>query len=184
MRFHEFAAKDAEILSEWGGARAHPGYGMKIFRAGFYNYFAEAVSHIDDASIKEFIANWMAKIFKDDSSAFKPDAFLKAAMSTGYRNPKGTPTLQSRHFYYLAGEIKDIPDAHAREFVAKFIGELCEDANPQFKPERWMAFCGLTPHKPEKRQRTPRYNQMMGREPEALPASQSSRPPRDALDLD
>lgn len=187
MRFYEFAEKDAMILEF--GRHEHPGYGRGIFTDTFYGYFAEGISEIKDAQIKEFVANWMAKIFKMDNSRFKNDQFMQAAMSDYYNSRRGMPKLQQRHFYYIAGAIKEISDEHARRFCAEFIGKMCKRANPQFQQSRWDKFCGVEaaptkalPAPKTARGKTPALPAPMDDEPVQKLAPKTRR--RDALDLD
>lgn len=171
MRLSELTQK----VNEWG-AREHPGYGRAIFRAGYYNYFANALMEIGDEHVKEFLVHFFDNIFRRDNPKFQPAAFDKT-IAAGRRVGNGsTPTLQSRHFYYLAGEIKDIPDAHAREFCCDFVGKLCARSNGQFKIDRWREFCGIGPHIPEKRSMA--YGRQV--KPKALPTPTNAGP----LDLD
>lgn len=141
MRYNDLLNETAApaALNEYG-KHGHPGYGRSIFRQAYYRSFVNDLVGMHDAHIREFITQWLADILAKDNPKFNTRMFVDAVEQGKHFNVPSV-TFQQRHFYYLAGEIANIGDMHAREFVADYFAKVAGRTNPNFKRDRWFKFC-------------------------------------------
>jgi hypothetical protein len=124
------------------GRRGFPGFNLKLFNRKMYTATAYQIRTVADESVKEFLVDFFVNAFRRDNSSFSEEAFRKAC-----DDPKvtvGSLNLQQRHFYYLAKMVKDIEDVHAREYVARWMGDWIRRTNFEFKMDRWLKECGIS----------------------------------------
>jgi len=137
MLLTDFLTVPATRLLEYG-RQGFPGFGRRLFGQRHYEYMVTQLLQVSDAQAREWLTDWLSRVFKEDNGKFDSQRFAQAVQNGRVYN--ASPTFEQRHFYYLAYWVKALDDPHIHDFVLNWLADSVGRTNYNFKRSRWDQF--------------------------------------------
>lgn len=138
-------SKFKQVLNEWGRS-GFPGYNAGIWGPTRISKMVYAVDHIRingprevTELARETVLNWLIEAFMKDDPKLT-EAKIKEIIQNKSKWVNNAAKIESRHYYYIAGHIKNTTSADSakRKYLKKIMGKVMNRAGSGgFRDEVW-----------------------------------------------